>query len=121
MQCPFLYDLWRDIAGLSPMAKPPLPTLNVLRQEEWDPAFERLMRNRLLMGCYRYERLWKKRVGQYDLIGSAKQRIAKYEQTGNLEPLVDVANLMLIEFNCSKHPHRHFVSEDDGQHCKVIR
>ena len=31
------------------------PSLRELRKSEWSPEFERLMRNRLIMGFYRYE------------------------------------------------------------------
>jgi hypothetical protein len=42
-------------AGMNiPECKEPLPDLEQLRRTEWNPEFEKLMRNRLLMGAMRY-------------------------------------------------------------------
>ena len=64
--------------------------------------FERYMRNRLLMGAFRYGTFLEQR-GQglrHDNIPSALRRLRKYwaSAEGNQELLVDAANLCLVEF-----------------------
>ena len=90
--------------------------LNQLYQTEWSKQFEDLMRNRLVMGRFRYAPMQSARKGGFDNIGSAKKRIVLYEQSGNLEHLVDVANLCMIEFVHGLHPNTHFAASDDGEH-----
>ncbi len=90
--------------------------LVAFRRTEWSSEFERLMRNRLIMGALRYGRSGTEEKAQYDCIGSCISRLKKYQQTGNKEHLVDAANLCLIEFIEGRHPHAHFASIDDGEH-----
>jgi hypothetical protein len=90
--------------------------LDQLKQTEWSPEFERLMRNRLLMGRFRYGAMNNPAKGDYNCMASAVRRITNYIKTGNLENLIDVANLMLVEFVRPKHPDAHFAATDDGEH-----
>ena len=91
-----------------------------LECSEWSEHFERLMRNRLLMGRFRYGRLDRAEHRNYDRVGSCERRLQAYRETGNLEHLVDVANLCLMEFEHSDHPDRHFEAADDGPHVEQI-
>jgi hypothetical protein len=93
------------------------PSLDELRSKQWSPSFERLMRNRLVVGDCRYETFdEKRRNNKYKIIESIKERLAKYETTGNQEHLVDCANLLMIEFECPTHSNPHFEASDDGKH-----
>ena len=103
--------------GLVPRA--PLPDLESLKKSEWSSTFEQMMRTRLFMGALRYGLLNSRGKPQYDRMRSARQRIALYEETGNLEILVDVANMMLLEFEEGQHPLRHIRLQDDGLHTEV--
>lgn len=87
-----------------------------LCQTEWSPEFEQLMRNRLLIGRFRYGRMDRVEQRNYDRIGSAIARLQRYQETGNLEFLVDSANLCLMEFEHGEHPDSHFDAIDDGEH-----
>lgn len=101
---------------------PPDPiSLDELRQSEWSEAFERLMRNRLVMGALRYGRLGAAQKPRYDRVGAICKRINEYSKTGNLELLVDVANLALLEFEEGRHPKRHFSPVDDGEHVGLLK
>lgn len=108
--------LW-ERAGLFP---PPVARVSAgeLARSEWSPQFERLMRNRLIIGALRHGRL--RAIGKpaYDRIQGALKRLFQYRQTGNLEALVDVANLMLLEFEECRHPRAHFDSLN-ADHCCV--
>lgn len=93
------------------------PTLAELRKTQWSKVFERCMRNRMVMGSFRYGLLKDKGEQGYDMVGSLKRRIEMYRETGNLEYLADVANLALLEFEYPTHKDAHFSSVDDGEHC----
>lgn len=95
--------------------KPKKPSMEELEQTEWSDRFERLMRNRLIMGALRYDCL-KASQPSYDNVGSMIKRLQKYKETGNTEFLVDVANLCLVEFEIGTHPTKHFKAIDDGEH-----
>ena len=95
-------------------------SLESLRQSEWSPEFERLMRNRLIMGRYRYGLMQRTDALQYDRVGSAMDRLRKYTENGNTEHLVDVANLMLLEFEHGQHPRKHFMAQDDSRHVEYL-
>jgi hypothetical protein len=112
-----MHDLIRarlyEQAGLS--VKPRV-SIEQLRETEWSPEFEQLMRNRLVMGAIRYGKLHAPGKSQYDRIASCIKRLKAYEETGNKEYLVDVANLCLLEFEECHHPKQHFAAIDDSGH-----
>lgn len=82
---------------------------------EWSHEFERLCRNRMFLGGCRYGKLGAEGKPQWDRLSDIKRRLSLYEQTGNLELLVDAANLCQCEFVEGDHPDRHFASDDDGE------
>ena len=90
-----------------------------LIQESWSPTFERFMRNRLLMGCYRYGRFGPQQAAAYDVVESAIARLRKYQADGNLEHLVDVANLMMLEFVFGETNGQVMLSQDDSTHTEL--
>jgi len=98
----------------------PRPPLEELRQTEWIPEFEQYMRNRLVMGAIRYE-TFKEKIAdnKYDCIGYVKKKLDDYKQTGNLECLVDAANLLMIEFASPTIPNTHFTPLDDVAHVQI--
>ena len=95
-------------------------SLDQLSRTQWSDDFEHAMRVRLLMGRYRYGAMRQQAPNGYDNVGSARQRLALYQATGNLEHLVDAANLCLVEFVTGRHPHRHFDASDDGIHTEKL-
>lgn len=107
----FLGDLWgKKIVDTK------MPTLEEIYQSQWSDEFEKLMRNRLAMGYFRYGALSKQKKGEYDNISSIIARLMMYKKTGNLEYLVDSANICMVEYLNGNHPKRHFHSVDDGIH-----
>jgi len=90
-----------------------------LMKSEWCYEFETLMRNRLLMGAFRYGTMnhtGKKNKQKYDRMNSMIKRLEIYKKDGNDEHLVDVANLAMMEFIEGSHQNKHFASIDDGHH-----
>lgn len=118
----FLDNLWLWKCGL-PEKEFTLPVENI-ETTEWSTEFEKLMRNRLIMGALRYGRMGHGQipVGKptYDRCASIRQRLLNFEQTGNADWLVDIANLALLMFEERYHPHFHLRSEDDGYHDTII-
>lgn len=107
-----------DQAGVfEPVPYNPAFELENLRQTEWSPQFEQYMRNRLVMGAFQYGLLNAPGKKQYNRMAGARKRLRQYEKTGNLECLVDVANMMLLEFEEGIHPNRHFDAIGDDSHC----
>ena len=98
------------------------PPLDSLRNTEWIPEFEQYMRNRLIMGACRYETFEEKmKSNKYDCLGYVRRKCKEYEVTGNLECLVDAANLLMIEFGAPHHPNPHFTPGDDTSHVGTFK
>ena len=115
-----IHDAIRDhmLSGIFPKK---VKTLNVeeLKKTEWNNEFENLMRNRLILGAFRYGLLGRDSV-KFNVPDYIRVKLARYEETGNLESLVDIANLALVEFTLSDHPLKHFKALDDvKEHAKV--
>lgn len=101
---------------------PPLRELKMT--EHLDDVWE-LCNNRMLLGAFRYElmeekrRLWEKdRTVGYPYPQDAIVRIRMYQNSGNLEHLLDAINELGIEFKYPSHPSAHFSPTDDGHHIK---
>lgn len=100
---------------------PPKFTLKQLERSQWSDKFEIYMRNRLLMGGLRYGLFGDPKKHKYDSVSSIKKRLALYEETGNTEYLVDIANLCMVEFVEGNHPNKHFSATDDVRRIGVER
>lgn len=120
------------------LAEPPPPKFTreqaeKLYESERLHEFEKLCRNRLVMGALRYgpladaphhdEHGYDEHVAHgfpqslaarpgSKRIASAIKRLIKYQETGNQEHLVDAANLCGIEFEYGNHPRAHFDAID---------
>ncbi len=121
--CIFLTELWYDLAGIELKSEKfgDVPSLEELKRTEWDPRFEALMRNRLIMGRFRYGPFWHNQSENFDYIGYSKKKLELYEKTGNTELLVDCANLCMKEFAVGEQPNKHFKAEDDVNHVERKR
>ncbi len=119
----FILNLWKWKCGIEEDSFIPIEMHDEksLAETEWSGEFEQLMRNRLIFGAYRYGyRINDPKKPAYDRIGSAFLRLKKYQKTGNREHLVDVANMLLLEFEEGIHPLSHFEAGDDTQHTKKL-
>ena len=85
---------------------------------EWVPEFEQLQRNRLAMGCLRYGLIGAPGKKEWDRVQAIRKRLQQYEDTGNLECLVDVSNLSMLEFKEGKRPGRHWGALDGDHSCE---
>lgn len=94
----FFSNAWRELAGRKPIEYRRMPDLEKLRETEWSADFERLMRNRLVMGAIRYGAIGAAGKPKYDRIGRAIKELDAFRKDQNTERLVDVANMMLLHF-----------------------
>ena len=113
----FINNLWRWKCNI-PEVVIEQKTINLkdLQKSEWNNKFETLMRNRLVFGAIRYGKIGESGKPKYSRIESIIKRLKNYNKTGNMEFLVDCANLCLLEFVENNHPTKHFSSIDDGEH-----
>ncbi len=114
-----LDDLWRRLAGLDLPEGIEGMGKTRLVQESWSTRFERLMRNRLLMGCYRYGRFGPRQAAAYDMVPSIKKRLDTFKEDGNLEHLVDVANLCMLIFVHGESIGMEVQAQDDSDHTEL--
>jgi hypothetical protein len=84
----------------------------------WDRGFLELMWNRLLMGFLRYGPKGPK-TPKYDYVEAIKTKLKLYEETGNIEMMVDIGNYAMLEYRYGEHPDKHFSAHDDVGHAKL--
>jgi hypothetical protein len=97
-----------------------MPSLQALRQTEWCDEFERLMRNRLIVGAFRYGLFSDPDKFQFRIVESMRTRLEMYVTDRNLEHLVDIANLALVEFVAAQRRGATLHAIDDGHHVERI-
>ena len=122
-KCPFLKELWYDSIGKL-YKKDEIkkhPPLEELRKSEWSDEFEELMRNRLIVGSFRYGLLKDSNKPSYKRVSSIIDRLKLYLEDGNTEHLIDAAAISLAEYVCGDHPLKHFGPNDDHIHMKEMK
>lgn len=83
-------------------------------ETEFSQRFVQGMADRMALSFFKYGAVADAYPHKVDAIESLKKRLARYEEKGNLEELMDLANFALIEFIRPKHPAAHFVAEDSA-------
>lgn len=73
------------------------------------------MANRMGVSYYKYGAVREGYPVALDAIASLKQRLDKYEETGNTEWLIDVANFAMIEFMFPGRVNAHFKGTDSDE------
>lgn len=81
---------------------------------EFSERFVALMKNRMVVSFHKYGRV-ADTVGRVDRLKSLRQRLQRYEETGNTEWLVDAANFAMIEFMHPAHAEAHFRGTDSDE------
>lgn len=108
-----------ESARKPPVKRAPVVPLNVL-EIEWEkvqPPLE-LMRNRLGMGSMRYGLIFQPGKKNWDRTKGIEKRMKQYQETGNTECLIDIANLAILEFLEGQHPKKHFGALDEDHSCQ---
>jgi hypothetical protein len=81
---------------------------------EFSEEFAQKMASRMATSFFKYGAVADAYPTKVDALASLKLRLAKYEETGNTEYLVDVGNFAMIEFMHPRHPDAHFKAEDSA-------
>lgn len=84
-------------------------------ESEYDMDFLQGMLDRMTVSFFKYGAVKDGYPSRLDALKSLQQRIEKYQQTGNTEFLVDVANFAMIEFMRPSIPGAHFEATDSDQ------
>lgn len=82
---------------------------------EFSEDFTTGMKNRMLVSFHKYGPVKQGYPHRVDAIESLRLRLQKYQETGNTEYLMDVANFAMIEFMLPRHPNAYFKAEDSDK------
>ena len=82
---------------------------------EVSEPFVQGMRDRMAVSFYKYGSVIDGYPKRVDAIASLRRYLEYYEDTGNAEFLMDVANFAMIEFMLPRHPNAHFVPTDSSE------
>lgn len=82
---------------------------------EYQPRFWRRMLTSMAVSFYKYGPIAKAYPHKVDAIASLKARLKLYEETGNADYLIDVANFAMIEFIHPAHEKYHDDPTDGGE------
>jgi hypothetical protein len=82
---------------------------------EFSQTFAQGMADRMAVSFCKYGKVADAYPHKVDAVESLKKRLARYEETGNTEWLMDVANFAMIEFMCPRHPEAHYRPTDSRE------
>ena len=85
--------------------------------DEWQEVLT-LMKNRMSFGGYRYGPHKTQKSQAFDNIADIHRRLNLHDKSGNMEHLVDSANICIIACLKKVHSNFHFESIDDGRHAQ---
>lgn len=88
---------------------------------EFSERFVALMKNAMTVSFYKYGALKDAYPLKVNAVASLMERLKKYEETGNTEYMIDVANFAMIEFMLHRHPSAFYQgTDDDGSPGRVV-
>lgn len=105
---------WRLEHQLPERKNNELPSLAELKETEWCQEFDNLAKGKMIQAAFRYGLL--RNNNAFDFIESMKKKISRYEQTHNLELMVDIRNYAMLEFIKPKYADAYYHNEDDTEH-----
>lgn len=112
---------WRLAHGLPERRKGEMPSLEEINEHVANPLFDKLAHNKLIQGFFRYTNPDNSFPvkSNYDYIQAMKNKIKRYEETHNLELLVDIANYAKLEFRKPRYFDAYYENEDDTEHAPL--
>lgn len=112
---------WRLAHGLPERREEEIPSLEEISESVSNPLFDKLAHDKLIMGFYRYTNPNDPFPNKtnYDYLAAMKNKIKRYEETHNLELLVDVANYTKLEFRKPRYADAYYENEDDTEHAPL--
>lgn len=91
------------------------PGIAEILKTESSETFISGMKNRMIVSYHKYGPIADGFPHRVNAIESLKARIARYEETGNTEWLMDVANFAMIEYIHPRHDSHHFRATDSDE------
>lgn len=82
---------------------------------EFSVPFLQGMVNRMAVSYHKYGPISQGYPADVDAIASLRMRLERYEEDGNTEWLMDVANFAMIEFMLPRHPEAHYRPTDSRE------
>lgn len=86
----------------------------IIKTED-SPKFHDRMRNAMTVSYHKYGPVKDAYPHKVNAIASLKKRLRLYEETGNADYLVDIANFAMIEFMLPAHEEFHDQPTDGGE------
>lgn len=90
-------------------------TIKLATPTEVSAEFMQGMADRMAVSFHKYGAMASNYPFPGNALDSLRKRITKYEETGNTEWLMDVANFAMIEFMRPAHPEAHFRATDSRE------
>lgn len=119
----YIENRYRLSKGLPERKPGTLPSLDEINEIVGCKVFDKLAHDKLLMGYYRYTDPTNlhptAREIKFDYIEALKNKIKRYEETHNLELLVDIRNYAMLEFRKPKYADAYYENEDDTEHAPL--
>jgi len=91
-------------------------TKEEILKTEYCEEFDSKRKDMMVMSFYKYGPV-SDNYSEYkcmDAMGNVQKRIAKYQETGNREFLLDAANFLMIEYMFPQHKDAHYKATDSG-------
>ena len=82
--------------------------IDAILKRDYSDEFDTLRKNSIIQSHYKYGWMSESYPQIANAFGSLKKRVERYEETGNADWLVDIANFAMIEFAHPAHPLYHF-------------
>jgi len=83
-------------------------------ESEYSARFLQGMLDRMAVSYFKYGAVVDAYPDKVDALGCARERLARYAQTGNAEELVEASNYLMIEFMAPAHPEAHYDPQDSA-------
>ena len=87
----------------------------MITPSEDSAKFHDRMRQAMTVSYYKYGAIKDAYPHKVNAVGSLKKRLKLYEETGNADYLVDIANFAMIEFMLPAHENFHDSPTDGGE------
>ena len=89
--------------------------------KEYSEEFDKLRKNRVEMSFYKYGTARKNfATGNVQAIPTMELCVKKYQETGNLEYLLDASNYLMFEYMFPQHPNAHFRATNSEESAGIV-
>jgi hypothetical protein len=88
---------------------------------EYNSDFDEKRKSAMILSFHKYGAVKANyATGNVNAIDTLKKRLQLYEETGNIEWLIDVGNMAMIEFTHPQHPNAHYKKTESKESPGVV-